>query len=200
MGRWGVLTQVVREALMPPQPIRRLELDATPGAVFATSYQPMAWFLESLQNVPTGPVSRDMALEVAAVQRARNQICSIATLPVHTYRGLDVDDVRHPLLRQIDPNVPNVVTLAATFEDLLFEGVAWWEVTATDFDGYPIAARHVPVACVSLQAPPGSVSGRLPSGIDPGRPETPAVWLDGRPAAVGRGGPVHCAQPGRRRA
>ena len=45
---------------------------------------------------------------------------------------------RSPLLEQIDPDVPNVVTLAQTIEDLLFDGVSWWMVTRVGADRYPL--------------------------------------------------------------
>src|SRR5688500_5997419 len=76
-----------------------------------------------------GRIDRAKALSVPAVRRGRNMICSVSTLPLE---AVDADNrvQDHPLLRQLDPNVENVVTLAETLEDLLFEGVAWWRVTA----------------------------------------------------------------------
>lgn len=87
-------------------------------------------------------VSRDEALSVPCVMRARNMIAAIATLPLRTVDG-DRNEVRVPLLEQIDRNVGNVVTMAATVEDLLFEGVSWWRVTAFGWDNYPVFAEHI---------------------------------------------------------
>lgn len=173
MGWMTAVAATVRDALGIPRPF---VLDLSPAHVFDTAPQPVADVIAAM-TASSGKVSRDMALQVAAVQRARNELCSIACLPIRQYRGLDV--IPSPLLRQIDPDVANVVTLAATVEDLVFEGVAWWKVTARDTRGWPVAARHLPVASVSLDPPSGSHPATLPSGIDPGSPAAKRVWVDG---------------------
>jgi len=162
---------------------------ATPRAYFAApAYQPVDAYLTAYNAASdmVGPVARKVALTVAAVTRARNQICSIATLPIYTYRGLTVDLTVHPLLRQINPNVANVVTLAETLEDLFFDGVSWWLVDLQDFNGYPLAAHHVPLTSVSLTQPPGGKPAPLPSGIDPTTRPGRYVWIDGEPVDVSR--------------
>lgn len=126
-------------------------------------------------NVPR--VSRDEALQVPAVLRGRNLIAGqLATLPL---RCVDTDNrsVRLSLLEQIDPDVPNVVTIAETLEDLLFEGVSWWEILAFGWDGYPVQARHLDVKAVSTSPPEGYPLNSLPSGIFPDG----TVWVAGRP-------------------
>lgn len=183
MGRWSAAWSVLRDAVAVPT------LPAAAATFAAAGYQPVDAYLALLRNASAelaGPVSRAQALSVAAVQRARNQICSIGTLPVYTYRGLTVDTTVHVLLRQIDPNVPNVVTMAETLEDLLFDGVSWWLVTATDFADYPTAARHVPLASVSDRPPPGAKPSPLPSGFDPTATPGKFVWIDGEPVAASR--------------
>jgi phage head maturation protease len=154
------------------------QLATEPTHVFDSVPRPVDQLISDMLSTGWGSrVSRSEALSVAAVQRGRNELCSVATLPLRLYRGLDVID--SPLLRQINPNVPNVVTLAATVEDLVFEGIAWWRVLGQDFDGYPIVAEHVDVGRVSLQAPAGdqgrtntTPSGNVTAGV---------VWLDGKP-------------------
>jgi len=126
-------------------------------------------------------VSRTAALSVPAVQRGRNLICSISTLPLEQ-RGPDLRIVRNPLLEQIDPDVPNVVTLAQTIEDLLFEGTSWWRITAFAADGYPVYARHLDHSSVSLNPPIGRAPAPLPSGIDPRGKRV--VWVDGHELAA----------------
>src|SRR5690606_11014972 len=108
-------------------------------------------FAERIGREP-GPVSRAQALSVPAVQRGRNMIFSISTLSLALLDG-ENQEHRSPLLEQLDPDVPNVVTLAQTVEDLLFDGIAWWLVTAQDFAGYPVAVRHLDPSSVSLQPP-----------------------------------------------
>jgi len=122
-------------------------------------------------------VGRAEALSVAAMQRGRNMLCSIATLPIQQVDANNVP-IRNPLLEQIDPNVPNVVVMAATIEDLIFEGKAWWLVTARDFYGYPTSARRLDPAVVTIDpAPARTPSGTLPAGTDP---EGRQVRVNGR--------------------
>jgi phage head maturation protease len=128
-----------------------------------------------------GPVSRDLALSVPAMLRGRNLLCSIATLPLVT-RNANREEQRTPLLEQIDPNVPNVVTMAQTVEDLVCEGISWWRVTERNAADWPVAAMHMDVGTVTLQ-PPSEEAWRklrtLPSGQKlPGG----VVWVNGEPA------------------
>jgi phage head maturation protease len=176
----GVL-QRVADWFVPPIVVTSLGQDA-PTQTFATSVpRPVDQLISDMLSTGWGArVGRTEALSVAAVQRGRNELCAVATLPLRLYRGLDVID--SPLLRQINPNVPNVVTLAQTIEDLVFEGISWWRVLGQDFDGYPIVAEHVDIGRVSLQAPAGdqghtntTPAGQVAQGI---------VWLDGHPVAT----------------
>ena len=124
--------------------------------------------------IEAGPVSRDDALSVAAVERGRDEICSVATLPLVNYRGLD--KLPNGFLDQPDPDVPRVVMFAQTLEDLLCDGISWWQKTAVDYRGFPLAARRV--TGVSLQ-PPGDARtpAPLPGGHDP---RGASVWVDGK--------------------
>lgn len=133
-----------------------------------------------------GKVGRDEALTVPAVLRGRNMICSISTLPLQAVDAQNrVQD--HPLLRQIDANVPNVTTLAQTIEDLLFEAVAWWRITGFGHDLYPVSAVRYAPDQVSMTPPPGYRHGYLPSGLptepadDLGRHRGKVVFMGGEP-------------------
>ena len=96
-------------------------------------------------------ISRAEALQVPAVLRARNLICgTLARLPIHIRDKARNVATPTPLLEQIDPDVPNVVTYAQTYEDLLFEGISWWRVTDFTGTGYPASARHIGVERVSV--------------------------------------------------
>jgi HK97 family phage prohead protease len=119
-------------------------------------------------------LDREQALTVPAVLRGRNMICSIGTLPLEAVDARNVVQ-DHPMLRQIDANVPNVVTLSMTVEDLLFEGVAWWKVTSFGWDGKPASASRYAPDTVSLQAPKDYRKAYLPSGL----PTEGVVWMDG---------------------
>jgi hypothetical protein len=127
--------------------------------------------------INSGPVSRDDAMTVGAVERGRDVLCSIACLPLATFRGLE--QIERPFLEQPDPDVPTVVMLSQTIEDLLCEGIAWWVVTGKDYRGYPTSARRVEPRSVSLTPPTGKEArslAPLPSGHDP---RGAAVWIDG---------------------
>ncbi|MEO3930762.1 HK97 family phage prohead protease [Micromonosporaceae bacterium B7E4] len=121
-------------------------------------------------------VSRSEALSVPAVQKGRNLICSVATLPLLQY-GPDRKQVRSPLLDQLDPDVPNVVTLTQTVEDLLFDGISWWQVLETGWNDFPTSVRHLDVGSVSVDPPKGRSPAPLPAGYDP---RSPGVWIDGK--------------------
>lgn len=121
-----------------------------------------------------GAVTREQALRVPGVLRGRNMICAIATLPLE---AVDAGNRRQtvPLLEQFDPDVPPVVTLAQTIEDLLFDAVAWWRVVGFDQDGYPSRVRRYAPHQVSLTPPDGYQRGYLPSGL----PTSGVVWMEG---------------------
>ncbi len=131
---------------------------------------------------PTGTIERRIrrreALQVPAVLRARNLICgSLARLPMH------VRDKNHnivsptTLLDQIDPDIANAVTYAETYEDLLFEGVAWWKVLEFGWHGYPTYATHISPQRVYVSGWQLPVDGVMPyMSLGPVR-----VYVDGRP-------------------
>jgi HK97 family phage prohead protease len=144
---------------------------------------PIDQLISAMMGMSGNQVSKSAALSVPAVQRGRNMICSIATLPLAQVNQKN-EPVRNPLFDQLDPDVPNVVTLAQTIEDLLFEGIAWWQVI--EFSGeadpnarWPVKVQRRDPATVSLE-PPGN--GRnpapLPSNVDP---RGGVVWMDGKP-------------------
>jgi HK97 family phage prohead protease len=153
LGRGGELTTFSAESV--PRPIDQL-------------------FAEMREA--TGRVTRDQALSVPAVQKGRNLICAIATLPL---RQLDSSNrvVPSALLEQIDLDVPNIVTLAQTLEDLVFESIAWWRITGFEPDGFPMTARRLDPDTVSLDPPAGRSPAPLPSGGDP---RGAVVWVDGK--------------------
>ncbi|HZN70143.1 MAG TPA: phage portal protein [Micromonosporaceae bacterium] len=164
---------VPHHAVSPPQ---RVTFDAPP--------RPIDQVILEMSGQGSAPrVGRVEALSVPAVQRGRNLICSIATLPL-VQRDKNRAVVINPLFEQLDPDVPNVVTLAQTLEDLFFEGIGWWRITGQDFAGYPIAVRRLDPSSVSL-TPPGNAGSPapLPAGHDP---RGAAVWIDGvrTPASV----------------
>lgn len=121
-------------------------------------------------------ISRAEALQVPAVLRGRNMIAgTLATLPVHVI-GTDRREVRSPLLEQIDPDVPNSVTLAAIFEDLVFEGISWLRIVEFR-GGFPSKAQHVPPQSVTIGD--GSTASQWWISPDQRMPVDGKVYVDG---------------------
>lgn len=157
----GVITGTRTSTFAEPAPVRFSD----PG--------PVSTIVDSLLQ-GMGRVGREQALSVPVVLRGRNLICGMSTLPL---QAVDADNelVDHPLLRQIDPNVPNVTTVAMLAEDLLFEAVAWLRITGFSWDGYPATAIRYEPAQVSLNPPTGYGHGLLPSGL----PTHGVIWMAG---------------------
>jgi len=117
----------------------KIDVTAASGAYFPMSLQTVG------QNTPTY-VDRNQAMTVPAVARARNIIAgTISTLPMKSYidsSGVEIEG--RSLVEQPDPAVPRQITLAWTIDDLIFYGVAYWEVlTLSPIDGRPDRARRV---------------------------------------------------------
>lgn len=149
MGRLAAIVDNVRMALGVP---RHITLELEPLHTFDTAPQPVDKLLSAMR-AGVGPVSREYAMSVSAVQRGRNELCAIATIPIRLFQGTDV--VPSALLRQYDVDVPNVVHMSLTVEDLVFDGLAWWQVTGTDFDGFPVSVRRIAPSRVQTKRPNG---------------------------------------------
>lgn len=127
------------------------------------------------------PISRAEALQVPAVLRARNIICStLAALPVRFKDAQRRDASPTTLLDQIDADIANVVVLSDTYEDLFFEGTSWWRITQFGWHGFPTFAEHLPHSSVYITS-----GSQLPSAdrISPDIPfpSNGQVYVDGRP-------------------
>jgi len=93
-------------------------------------------------------ISRAEALQVPAVLRSRNLICgTLAGLPVHLRnKNREVvtgSEAPTTLFDQINPDVADIVTYAATYEDLFFESISWWRVLDKNVAGWPTFAEHL---------------------------------------------------------
>lgn len=149
MGVIRAAWDAVVAAVSPP---RGITLDLQPLRTFDLAPQPVDRLLAAMR-AGQGPITRGDALAVAAVLRGRNEICMISTLPLRLYKGLTPVD--SPLFRQFDLDVPNVVHMAMTVEDLLFCGCAWWRVLGADFYGYPATVKRIDPDRISLKRPDG---------------------------------------------
>lgn len=150
--------------------------DAQPDVQFQVDIPPEMREAMTAGGAIAPRISRSEALQVPAVMRGRNLLCTPATLPMHI-RDKD-RNIATPttLLEQIDPDIPNAVTLAETYEDLIFEGVSWWRVIAFGWHDYPVSAQHIGVDRVFVSGVDLPQLGSHPTIAGPSR-----VYIDGRP-------------------
>ena len=97
--------------------------------------------------VPAMSMSRELALEIPSVARARNLICAtIAAMPLELYRKSTGEELGKPVwLDQPSFNQPRSVTIAYTVDSLLFYGFALWKIVERyQEDGRPSRYEWVP--------------------------------------------------------
>lgn len=114
-------------------------------AVDAAAFPPGIVGLESYADggAVAPRIDRQRAMQVPVVKRIRDLIAgTLGTLPLELI-GPDRRQARLPLFEQPERNVPRSVTMARTFEDMLFEGVAWWRVTERDYRGWPTFVKRL---------------------------------------------------------
>lgn len=174
---------------------RLLRLGAGRPDVTANRSQPSASFAvdvpPEMTEAMTGGgalaprISRNEALQVPAVLRGRNLICStLAGLPLHVHgpQRRVVETVEYLTNANIDPDVANIVTIANTIEDLLFEGIAWWRVTQFGQHGYPVEARWVPESHVHVHGTLGQpATARVSQDLL--EPRDGRIFIDGVPVS-----------------
>jgi len=95
------------------------------------------------QLSPAPKVTRKQAQQVGAVVKSRNLICGpLGTVPLDLLNR-DNEVVQAPLLAQPEANVPRSVTMTRLFEDLFYDGIAWWQRVENDYRGYPKRVKRV---------------------------------------------------------
>lgn len=123
------------------------------------SIDPAVFGLESYAS-PTAPaprIDRRSAMQVPAVMRVRNVIAgTLGTLPLEEFDGLH-RRINNTLFQQPEKHVPRSVTMARTFEDMLFEGIAWWEIVEFDWTTYPKHVRRLNPRTVDVNEDTGKV-------------------------------------------
>ena len=105
------------------EPVIKAEL--APEVNKAVAYAPFGMGLEF-------SVTRESAMQVPAVARARNVICNtLGSIPLELY----AKDGRHlrnlSWMEQPDLHTPRAVTMAQTIDSLMFFGRAYWQVVNT---------------------------------------------------------------------
>lgn len=127
-------------------------------AVDETSFPSTVVGVESyLGSTAAAPrIDRRAAIQVPAVKRSRDLIAgTLGGLPIDVF-DKDRRQVRCPLLEQPERSVPRSVTMARTFEDMLFEGVAWWRIT--EFNGvWPAYVKRLKPRQVAVDEDRGRV-------------------------------------------
>ena len=90
-------------------------------------------------------VTREQAMSVPAVARARNILCgTVGTLPLNEYNSQDQKITTRKVIDQPDPAVPRSVTITWLAEDLLFYGVGYLQVMdVSPQDGRPYKLRRI---------------------------------------------------------
>jgi hypothetical protein len=115
-------------------------------------------------------VSRNTALAVPAVFRARNQVCTtLGTLGFRGFRdGKELTGSALPsILQQLTRGIPNATVMAYIYEDMLFYGKAWFlvkETTTGDATGFPTWVERVDPMLINDQ--------NFPAPNDQGQPTT----------------------------
>lgn len=111
-----------------------------------------AGYSTSTTSIPLSPrVSRREAMSVPAVKRGRDLIAgTLGTLPLNLI-GPDMTPTPWSLFDQPEADIPRSVTMINTFEDLLFEQVAWWKVTAVGWHRKPVEVVRLEPRSVTVQ-------------------------------------------------
>jgi len=121
-------------------PVEKAQVEARAG--IAIPFYQDAYFTP----FNTFRVDRSSAMQVPAVARARNIIAgTIASLGLKAYNEITYAQIEgRSILKQPDPALPLIVTMAWTVEDLLFHGRSFWQVLAVSpEDGRPTEARRI---------------------------------------------------------
>lgn len=100
-----------------------------------------------------GAVSRDVAVQVPEVKRARDLIAgTIANAKLYEEFSDGTRSESRTFLKQPDPAIPTSTMIASTVADLFFDGVSVWYITSRyKLDNRPATAIHVPWNAASLQ-------------------------------------------------
>lgn len=97
--------------------------------------------------VPAQAITRELALEVPSVVRARNLICgTIASMPLELYRKSTGEELGKPIwMDQPAVNQPRSVTISYTVDSLLFYGWSIWLIKSRyQEDGRPASYEWIP--------------------------------------------------------
>ena len=97
--------------------------------------QPMSLFSPGFDGVTSTFATRREALSVPAIARGTNIIKgTAASLKMHVKREFDksVVEPTPSIIKNPDPRMPTAVVMGMTTENLLFHGVAYWQIRELD--------------------------------------------------------------------
>lgn len=145
-----------------PDPLTTFAVDVDAAGSFAvdsSSIDPAVFGLASYEN-PTAPaarIDRRSAIQVPAVKRCRDLIPgTLGALPLDLYNSQS-EQVSNSLFEQPEKHRPRSVTMTQTVEDMFFEGIAWWRITETGWNGYPTSVKVLKPRDVSVDEEAGKV-------------------------------------------
>ncbi len=112
------------------------------------------------------PVTREQAMQVPAVSRARDIVCgTLGRLPIDRFNA-GRERQRWPLMEQLEDDAAPSVSRTWLYDDGFFYARSWWVVTARDGAGWPTRLRRLDPLTVNVQqaqvihhAPGGGIYG-----------------------------------------
>lgn len=136
MGRIGRALRLVDD-------VQQLALTSLSSPWVTGSLEPIVW-ADVFGTDWAGPITRDAAMSVPAMARARHLLCSaVARSPIHRYVGADLAPSDPRWLVRTDGMVSPFHRMLWTVDDLLFTGWSLWAVER-NADGFPGRADRVP--------------------------------------------------------
>lgn len=150
---WPLIRRAAEQsaAVVPEKPLS-IRFDAIGQDHIPPEFFGLSSYADS--QAPAPRIDRRSAVQVPAVKRGRDLIAgTLGTLPIDLF-GPDSAPARSDLvalLEQPEAGIPRSVTLARTFEDMLYEGVAWWLITEYGWHGYPVKVKRLDPRTVSVK-------------------------------------------------
>ncbi|MDK7749189.1 phage portal protein [Brevibacterium sp. UMB10442] len=106
-----------------------------------------------LLDLDSIPIDRTQALAIPAVAKAVGLITStIGRLPIVAMKNARAVDVQPAWVDQPEPGHPRFITMAATVENLVMYGRAWWLIESRYATGYPAQFVLAPESVMSTDS------------------------------------------------
>lgn len=111
----------------------------------------------SSSTSPAPRVTRKAAIQVPAVKRCRDMICGpLGGLPLDLYAA-DRTPIEPSPFEQPERSLARSVSMTRLFEDLLFEGIAWWDIVESGFRDYPLFFKRLRPGRVTVDEDRGKI-------------------------------------------